>query len=125
MGKPKPVGMFRRLFNATRYSIKGYAAAWKNERAFREETVALIVVVPLALWLGNGALQKAALICSWLLVMLTELLNSAVEAVVDRIGSERHELSGRAKDLGSAAVLTALCIAAITWIAVIVPRFTG
>ncbi len=122
MGKPKPVGMFRRLFNAARYSVKGYVAAWKNERAFREETVALIVIIPLALWLGNGALQKALLIASWLLVMTAELLNSAVEAVVDRIGSEYHELSGRAKDLGSAAVLTALFIAALIWGAVIVLR---
>lgn len=123
MGKPEPVGMFRRLFNATCYSLKGYAAAWKHERAFREETVALIVVIPLALWIGNSVLQKAALISSWLLVMLAELLNSAVEAVVDRIGSEHHELSGRAKDLGSAAVFTALCIAAIIWIAAIASRW--
>lgn len=125
MGKPKQVGMFHRLFNATRYSLKGYAAAWKNERAFREETVALIIIIPVALWLGNGPLQKTALIASWLLVMLTELLNSAVEAVVDRIGSEHHELSGRAKDLGSAAVLTALFIAALVWGTVIVLRCTG
>lgn len=123
MGKPEPVGMFRRLFNATRYSLKGYAAAWKHERAFKEETITLIIVIPLALWIGNSVLQKAALISSWLLVMLAELLNSAVEAVVDRIGSERHELSGRAKDLGSAAVFTALCIAAIIWIAVIASRW--
>ena len=115
MAKPQPRSSLHRLIHAARYSAKGFAAAWVNERAFREETVALLVLIPLALWLGDGAWKKAALIGSWLLVMLTELLNSAIEAAIDRIGSERHELSGRAKDMGSAAVSVALVVAALTW----------
>ncbi len=123
VGKPAPSGGLRHLLNAARYSILGLAAAWRNEQAFRQEAAALVILAPLALWLGNGCFQKGLLLASWLFVMAVELLNSAVEAAVDRIGSERHELSGRAKDLGSAAVFAALAMAAAVWGGALFDRF--
>ncbi len=109
-----------RLRRATGFSLKGLQAAFRNEQAFRLETYALlIIVIPGALGLGDSGVEKVLLIGSWLLVMITELLNSAVEAVVDRIGSEPHELSGRAKDVASAAVMIALILAALTWLTLI------
>ncbi len=104
-----------RLWRATGYSLAGLRAAFRHEQAFRQETYLLLIVVPLGLWLGEGPVEKVLLIGSWLIVMLAELLNSAVEAVVDRIGSEQHELSGRAKDIASAAVMVALVLAGLTW----------
>jgi diacylglycerol kinase (ATP) len=109
----------RRLIRATGYSWQGLVAAFRNEPAFRQEVALTLVLVPLALWLGQTGLERAVLIAVWLLVLLFELLNSAIEAVVDRIGSERHELSGRAKDIGSAAVLVALVNAAVVWLLVL------
>ncbi|MCD6292504.1 MAG: diacylglycerol kinase [Deltaproteobacteria bacterium] len=105
-----------RLWRATGYSLAGLRAAFQHEQAFRQEVYVLLIVVPLGLWWGDGAVEKVLLIGSWLIVMLAELLNSAVEAVVDRIGSEQHELSGRAKDIASAAVMVALALAAMTWV---------
>lgn len=93
---------------------KGFRAAWINEAAFRQEGVAAIVAVAVACWLDVDAITRVLLIGSVLLVMIVEILNSAIEAVVDRIGSDFHELSGRAKDMGSAAVLLAIIIALIT-----------
>ena len=104
-----------RLWRATGYSMAGLRAAFRHEQAFRQEVYLLLVVVPLGLWLGENGVEKVLLIGSWLIVMLAELLNSAVEAVVDRIGSEQHELSGRAKDIASAAVMVALVLAGLTW----------
>ena len=104
-----------RLWRATGYSLAGLRAAFRHEQAFRQELYLLLAVVPLGLWLGDGPVEKVLLIGSWLIVMLAELLNSAVEAVVDRIGSEQHELSGRAKDIASAAVMVALALAFMTW----------
>ncbi len=104
-----------RLWRATGYSLAGLRAAFRHEQAFRQEVYLLFVVVPLGLWLGENGVEKVLLIGSWLIVMLAELLNSAVEAVVDRIGSEQHELSGRAKDIASAAVMVALALAFMTW----------
>ena len=104
-----------RLWRATGYSLAGLKAAFHHEQAFRQEVYLLFAVVPLGLWLGDTGVEKVLLIGSWLLVMLVELLNSAVEVVVDRIGSEKHELSGRAKDIASAAVMVALVLAALTW----------
>lgn len=106
----------RPLLRATRYSLAGLGTAWRHERAFRQETGVLIVVVPAAFWLGRSGGERAALIGSWVLVMIVELLNSAIESVVDRIGPERHELAGRAKDLGSAAVFCAIVFAVLVWI---------
>ncbi|RTE66192.1 diacylglycerol kinase [Amphritea opalescens] len=105
----------KRLVLATGYSIKGFQAAWQHEAAIRQETLCALVLIPLALYLGQDSIERILLIASVLLLILVELLNSAIEAVVDRIGTELHELSGRAKDMGSAAVLMALMIALMTW----------
>jgi diacylglycerol kinase (ATP) len=114
MGNRSRTG-WRRLWAAAGYSIQGLKAAWINEAAFRQELLAGLFLAPLAFWLGTTATQRALLIFSLLVVLITELLNSAVEAVVDRIGSEHHELSGRAKNMGSAAVMVALIAAAGVW----------
>ena len=106
---------FQRLLNATRYSMKGFAAAYRHEAAFREEVMLAIVLIPAALLLGLSAVETVLLIGSVLLLMLVEILNSGLEAVVDRIGPEIHPLSGRAKDLGSAAVFIAIVILCLTW----------
>ena len=104
-----------RLLRATRVTVAGLRAAAVNEEAFRLELLACIVLVPLGIWLGNTGIERAMLIGSLLFVLAVELVNSSIEATVDRIGLERHELSGRAKDLGSAAVFVALVNAAATW----------
>lgn len=109
----------KRLVNACIFSMAGFKAAWKHEEAFRQEVLLFVVATPLALWLGQTVVEKLLLVGSIVLVMLVELLNSAVEAVVDRIGLERHELSGRAKDIGSAAVLLSLIWAAIVWVSIL------
>jgi diacylglycerol kinase (ATP) len=106
---------FRRLINACFFSIAGFKATWQHEEAFRQEVALLIICTPLALWLGGDNIEKVLLIGSVVLVLLVELLNSAVEAVVDRVGFEHHELSARAKDIGSAAVMLSLIWAATTW----------
>lgn len=108
----------RRLLDATRYSLSGLRQAWRSEEAFRQEAVVLVPLVPLALWLGEGPRDWLLLVGSWLLVMIVELLNTAVEYTVDRIGPERHALSGGAKDLGSAAVMLSLLLAGMCWAAV-------
>lgn len=115
----------RRLLNAFGYSLQGFRAAWQNEAAFREEAMLTIVLAPVALLLPVTGLEKLLLILSLLLLVLVELLNSAVEAVVDRIGPEIHPLSGRAKDLGSAAVLIACLILGLTWLFIAVPAVLG
>ncbi|AJI95804.1 diacylglycerol kinase [Yersinia ruckeri] len=104
-----------RIYKAAGYSAKGLAAAWKNEAAFRQETVAALIAIILAFCLDVGAIERILLIGSVVLVVIVEVINSAIEAVVDRIGSEWHELSGRAKDMGSAAVLLTLLLAAFVW----------
>jgi diacylglycerol kinase (ATP) len=105
----------KRLINACFFSAAGFKATWQHEEAFRQEVILLIISTPLALWLGETAIERVLLIGSVMLVLLVELLNSAVEAVVDRVGFEHHELSGRAKDIGSAAVMLSLLWAGITW----------
>jgi diacylglycerol kinase (ATP) len=109
------VGPIQRLVNATRYSFKGLRGAWASEAAFRYEVYLLIVALPAAWLLGDNAVERALLIGSALLVVVVEILNSAVEATVDRIGLEFHEMSGRAKDLGSAAVFCAIVLAVVVW----------
>jgi diacylglycerol kinase (ATP) len=111
----------RRLLFACRYSAQGFAAAWRNEEAFRQEAGLCIALLPLAFWLGDSGVERALLAASLLLVPIVELLNSSVEAVVDRIGSEHHELSGRAKDIGSAAVSLAILCAVLVWLTVLWP----
>lgn len=104
-----------RLINAFRYSLDGFAAAYRHEDAFRQETLLAVVLIPLALFLPVTAIGKVLMIGSVLLVLIVELLNSAIEAVVDRVSLERHHLAKRAKDIGSAAVLLALINVVATW----------
>lgn len=104
-----------RIIKAAGYSWKGIRAAWKNEAAFRQEGVAAIAAIAIACWLDVDPITRVLLIGSVILVMIVEILNSAIEAVVDRIGPEFHELSGRAKDMGSAAVLFAILLTLIVW----------
>jgi len=113
----------KRLWKATIYSCKGLLASFRHEAAFRLEIILSLIILPVAWWLGQSGLERGLLIASWLLVPLVELINSGIESVVDRIGAEQHELSGRAKDQGSAAVLIALVIATVIWIAVIVDGY--
>jgi diacylglycerol kinase (ATP) len=115
----------RRLYDATGYTIAGLAAAWRGEEAFRQEVLLAIILVPLAFWLGNTALERLLLIGSWLVVMIVEILNTAVEATVDRVGDEYHPLSKQAKDLGSAAVFLALILAALAWATIAWQRFVA
>jgi diacylglycerol kinase (ATP) len=103
------------LVKAFGYSIAGLKAAWKNEEAFRLEVFLSIPIFAAALWLGETWTQRALLIGVWCIVLITELVNSAVESIVDRIGQEDNILSGRAKDLGSAAVLVSICAGMIVW----------
>ncbi|MFA5631161.1 MAG: diacylglycerol kinase [Porticoccaceae bacterium] len=105
----------RRLVNALGYSLRGLRACYRYEEAFRVEVALAVVLVPLGLWLGDGAVEKALLVGSVMMVMIVELLNSAVEAAIDRIGLEHAELSGRAKDLGSAAVFMSMWLVALVW----------
>jgi diacylglycerol kinase (ATP) len=105
----------RRLLNAFSYSLAGFRAAYKHEDAFRQEIHLAIILIPLALWLPASHIGKALMIGSVLLVIMIELLNSAIEATVDRISLENHDLAKRAKDIGSAAVLVSLINMAIVW----------
>ena len=108
-----------RIIKAGQYSWQGFCAAYQHEEAFRQEVWTLMVAVPLALWLGNNGVEKALLIGSVLILLIVELLNSAIEAVVDRTGLEQHLLSGRAKDMGSAAVVAAIANVVLVWLLVL------
>lgn len=112
-----------RIVYAAGYSWKGLCAAWKNEAAFRQELILFIILVPLGYWLGETGVEKAILIGSLMLVLIVEILNSAIEAVVDRFGEEQHELSGRAKDMGSAAVSLALLAVVVIWSLILCEKF--
>ena len=105
----------RRVWNAFRYSLSGLRAAYRNEDAFRKESLLAAILIPLALLLPTAALGKALMVASVLLVLVVELLNSAIEAAIDRISLDHHRLSKRAKDIGSAAVLVALVNVVATW----------
>ena len=109
----------QRVLNATRYSIEGLAAAARHEDAFRQELVVFAVAVPVALWLGQSGLERALLIGCLFLVLIVELLNSAVEAAVDRVSFENHRLAKRAKDIGSAAVMLSIVNAVVVWLLII------
>ena len=110
------------LWKAFQWSMKGFAAAWRHEASFRLEASLAIVLIPLGLWLGHGALEKLALVLGPALVLSAELLNSAIEAVVDMVSPEFHELAGRAKDMGSAAVFVLLVLVALSWGLILLPR---
>ncbi len=119
MSKPGNTGI-KRIIRAGGYSWSGLCAAFRHEAAFRQELALCLLLIPLGLWLGETGVERALLVGSLLLVLMVELLNSAVEAVVDRIGAETHELSGRAKDLGSAAVFVALLNVVVIWALVLI-----
>lgn len=106
---------FTRIIKAAGYSWKGIRAAWTHEAAFRQEGIMSLCAIVLACWLNVDAITRVLLIGSVVLVMIIEILNSALEAIVDRVGTDYHELSGRAKDMGSAAVLMAIILALFTW----------
>lgn len=109
-----------RIYAAFFNSLAGFRAAWINEEAFRQEGWLFFLGAPLGLWLGQTGLERAILVGVLFNVLIVELLNSAVEAAVDRIGFEQHELSARAKDIGSAAVFTSLILAAVVWLLVLI-----
>lgn len=106
---------FKRIHNAFFYSMAGLASAWKNEAAFRQESILSIVLVPIAFWLGQNTAQTGLLILSIFIVLIVELLNSAIEAAIDRISAEHHALSKQAKDIASAAVFISLILFSTIW----------
>lgn len=112
-----------RILHAARHSAAGLGAAWKHESAFRQELLLAVPMLPAAFWLGADWIERALLAGTVLLVLIVELLNSGIEAAIDRISLERHELSGRAKDYGSAAVMLALLLCGGTWAAALWARF--
>jgi diacylglycerol kinase (ATP) len=118
MDRPKfaPANRVWRAFGA---SYRGFRGAFKGEAAFRQELVVALVVIPLGLYLGKNGTERALLVAPMVLVLVVELINSAIEATVDRVGLELHELSGLAKDLGSAAVLTSFVLLGLTWLLVL------
>lgn len=122
LSKPGNKGL-KRLILAMRYSAQGLVHAWKHESAFRQELITAVVMALVALWLGRSGYERLLLIAPLLLVIIVELLNSAVETAIDRVGDEPHELSGRAKDLGSAAVFVSLMLVVAVWATVAWARF--
>ncbi|WP_298769447.1 diacylglycerol kinase [uncultured Shewanella sp.] len=113
--KPDNNTGIKRIVRATGFSMKGLAAAWKHEAAFRQELMLAIILLPTALLINVSIIEKLLLIMTIFIVLITELLNSAVEAVVDRVSSEHHPLSGQAKDIASAAVFISLALCGLTW----------
>lgn len=118
-------GLFRHIINAFIWSAGGIKAAWKHELAFKTQVIVIAAMIPIGIWLGETAIQWALLFGSCMLVLITELLNSALETIVDRIGLEHNELSGRAKDLGSAAAFFSMATAVVIWGLVAYERFWG
>ena len=116
------VTLIRRVYLATRYSWQGLRAGWRTQAALRYEFGLLLLAVPVAFWLGRTGVERALLIGSCLLVIVVELINSAIECVVDRIGSDLHDLSGRAKDLGSAAVFCSILLTGTIWLMLFLDR---
>lgn len=119
MQSKNPQGIVR-MIKAAKYSYQGALAAFRGEAAFREEVIMCLILIPVAFWLDVSAMERLLMIVSLLLVLLVELLNSAIEAVVDRVSTAHHPLSGQAKDMGSAAVLISIVIAVLTWVTVLV-----
>jgi len=115
---------FTHFLRAFGWSLAGLRAAFRHEAAFRQEVALMAVLLPASLWLGRGALERVALIVPCFVVLVAELVNSAIEAVVDRFGGGRHELAGRAKDMGSAAVFLSLVLLAVVWCLVLIERFS-
>ena len=114
-----PVGVWRAL----RWSLKGLAITWRTESSFRLEVYLCVPLAPLGLWLGHNGVERALLVGSLLLVLSAELLNSSIEAVIERYGAEHHELAGRAKDMGSAAVFVLMMNVLLCWGLLLIPRW--
>ena len=121
VGRYKPRGILR-VMRALAASANGLAGAFREEAAFRQELALAALVIPLALWLGHNGVERALLIAPMLLILIVELLNSAIEATVDRIGFERHQLAGLAKDIGSAAVMMSFVLLIAVWLLVLLGR---
>jgi len=121
VGRYKPRGLLR-IMRALGASVHGLAGAFREEAAFRQELALAALVIPLGLWLGHSGVERALLIAPMLLILIVELLNSAIEATVDRIGFERHKLAGLAKDIGSAAVLMSFVLLTAVWLLVLLGR---
>jgi len=124
MAIPDNTGI-RRILRATKFSAQGLAHAWQNEAAFRQELILVLLLAPVAVWLGQTALERAVLIGCCLILLIVELINSAIEAAIDRHGDEHHELSGRAKDMGSAAVFVSLILVSVVWGLIAAERLFG
>jgi diacylglycerol kinase (ATP) len=120
--KPQYTGL-KRIFHATFFSIAGLQAAWRNEAAFRQECLLALILTPTAVWLGQNAVERSLLIGTVWLVLIVELLNTAVESIVDRVGTDHHKLSGQAKDQGSAGVFVSLLLTLLVWGMIIWERF--
>lgn len=118
MRRPKFAGA-NRVWKAFGASYRGFRGAFTGEAAFRQELAVALVLIPLGLYLGSSGVERALLVAPMLLVLVVELINSAIEATVDRVGLEHHELSGLAKDLGSAAVLLSFGLLGLTWLLVL------
>jgi diacylglycerol kinase (ATP) len=114
----KPTGITR-LLRAFGYSFQGFRQAWREEAAFRQEAMLALIVIPGGLYLGRTGVERALLVCPMLLILVVEILNSAIEAVVDRSGPERHPLSGMAKDMGSAAVMLSFVLLGTVWLLIL------
>lgn len=126
MPEPSPyksTGGLARIAHALRYSLQGLGAAWRHEAAFRQELMLVAILTPIGLWLGSTAMERLLLVGVLALVLIIELINSAIEALADAISTDHHPLLGRAKDIGSAAVLLALLLAGATWICVLTPLY--
>jgi diacylglycerol kinase (ATP) len=121
LDRAKPRGVDR-ILRAARASWLGFKGAYREEAAFRQELALAVIVIPLGLWLGHSGVERALLVAPMLLVLVVELLNSAIEATVDRIGLERHVLAGLAKDIGSAAVLMSFILMVAVWLLVLLGR---
>lgn len=121
LDRNKPRGATR-LFRAFGASARGLIGAFREEAAFRQELAFAVVAIPLGLWLGRSGLERAALVAPVLLILIVELINSAIEATVDRIGFERHTLAGLAKDIGSAAVFMSFVLLGSVWLLVLMGR---
>jgi diacylglycerol kinase (ATP) len=118
MARDKPIGLTR-LLRAFGYSFQGFRHAWREEAAFRQELCLSLLVMPVGLFLGRSGVERALLVSPMLLILVVEILNSAVEAVVDRSGTERHPLAGMAKDMGSAAVMLSFVLLGTVWLLVL------
>ncbi|GIU53088.1 MULTISPECIES: diacylglycerol kinase [Shewanella] len=121
--KPVDNHGIKRVIRATGFSIQGLISAWKNEAAFRQELILVVVLLPIALLANVSLVESILMIMTLFIVLITELLNSAIEAVVDRISDEIHPLSGQAKDVASAAVFLSLALCGITWCAILVNAY--